>query len=133
MSGAEFDPIIQAFVAAIGLAITTLVGIFVPKALAAFQERTGIQLSAQQQATVMAAAQTAAGILQTKLDQGALKIEHIDVGNSAVLEQARAALARVPVAAAAMNKTLPSMAETIVGLVDTTPRPALPPVGRFSS
>jgi hypothetical protein len=123
MTAAELAPIIQAIIAAIALAMTTLVGIYVPKAIAAFTTRTGIQLTDQQRATVMGAATTAAGIIRTQLDQGVLKLEHITVDNPAVLAQAQAAIARVPDAAAALSKSVPSMAETIVGLVDTSPKP----------
>jgi hypothetical protein len=125
MNAALFAPIIQAVLAGIALLITTLIGIYVPRAIAAVEARTGIQVSAQMQATVMQAATTAAGILQTKLDQGVLKITHITVTDPTVEAEAVAALARVPVAAAAMNKSLPSMIATIVGLVDTAPKPAV--------
>jgi hypothetical protein len=125
MNAALFAPIIQAVLTGIALLITTLIGIYVPRAIAAVEARTGIQVSAQMQATVMQAATTAAGILQTKLDQGVLKITHINVTDPTVAAEAVAALARVPDAAAAMNKSLPSMIETIVGLVDTAPKPTV--------
>lgn len=126
MTAADLDPIIQSIIAGIALLMTGLIGIYVPKAIAAFERRTGVQVTAQQQATVMGAATTAAGILQTQLDQGLIKLEHIAVDNPDVLAQAAAAVARVPVAAAALDKSVPSMAATIVGLVDTSPTKASP-------
>jgi hypothetical protein len=124
MTAADFAPIIQAIIAGIGVAITALIGIYVPRAITALDKWIGLQLTAQQQAAVMQAATTAAGILQTKLDQGVVRIAHIDVNDPAVVNEAQAALARVPQAAAALDKTVPSMAATIVGLVDTSPKPA---------
>ncbi len=124
MTAADFDPIIQSVIAGIGLAIAGLIGVYVPKAIAAFERRTGIQLTAQQQATVMGAAATGAGIIQTMLDQGRMKLEHVTVDNPTVRAEAAAAINRVPNAAAALDKSVPSMAATIVGLVDTTPKPA---------
>ncbi len=122
---AYLAPIIQAITAGIALVITGLIGIYVPKAIAAFERRTGVQVTAQQQATILGAATTAAGILQTKLDQGLLQIAHIAVDDPAVVSQATQAIARVPQAAAALDKSVPSMAATIVGLVDTTPKPTI--------
>jgi hypothetical protein len=116
-----FDPIIQAVIAAIALALTTLIGIYVPKGIAAFEKRTGVDLTTQQTAGVMQAAQTGAGILETQLAQGAIKLEHLTPTNPVVVEQAQKAIARVPVYAAAIDKTVPSMAETIVGLVSASP------------
>lgn len=121
-------PIIQALIAGIALVMTTLIGIYVPKAIAAFEARTGIHLTDQQRAQVMGAAVTGAGILRTKLDQGVLQLEHIAVTNPDVLAEAQAAIDRVPVAAGALGKSVPSMAATIVGLLDTTPKLAFSPV-----
>lgn len=116
---------LQSVEAVFAAVILGLISIYVPKLLAAFTARTGVQISAAQVASVQGAAVTGAGILQTKIDQGILSIGHITVGDPAVVEEAAAAIARVPDAAAAINKSPTSMAETIIGLVDTTPRPAL--------
>lgn len=115
--------IIQGVFALVATVATALIGIFVPRAITAFETRTGIQLTDQQIAQVTAAAQTAAGILQTKLDQGRIGMADVTLSNAAVVLEAQAAVARVPHAAAALDKTVSSMAETIVGLVNTTPKP----------
>jgi hypothetical protein len=128
MTAADFAPIIQTIIAGIAAVIAALISIYVPKAIAAFEARTHIQLTDQQRSQVMSAASTAAGILETQLDQGALKLEHVTPTNPAILAQAQAAIARVPDAAAALNKTVPSMAETIVGLMDTKPPVAVLPL-----
>jgi hypothetical protein len=117
-----FAPVLQAVVAA---AFTGLFGLFAPRALAVAEARTGIKLTEQQRQTLLGAAQTAAGILQTKLDQGVLNIGRINTTDPAVLNEASAAIARVPVAAAALQKSVSSMAETIVGMVDTAAKPSV--------
>lgn len=112
--------IIQGVFATIAAIAVALVGILVPRFITAFERRTGIQLTDQQIAQVTAAAQTAAGILQTKLDQGRISLADVTVNNATVVAQAQAAIARVPHATAALDTTVPSMAETIIGLVDTS-------------
>lgn len=124
MTSADFAPIIQAITAGIALLITGLIGIFVPMAIKAFERRTGVQITAQQQATVLGAATTEVGIIKLKLDQGLLRLADIHPDSPIVLDHAEAALERVPKAALAMDKTVPSMAETIVGMVGNAPKGA---------
>jgi hypothetical protein len=102
-------------------------------AVAAFERRTGVQLAAHQlqmtqnaNAVVMQTARTAAGIVQTLINQRRLPIADVDPENQAIKDIAKAAIDRVPENAAIMKKTPESMAQTIVGLVDTAPPP--PPV-----
>lgn len=135
MTAADWTPIINALIALIGLVLTTFISIYVPKALAAFQARTGIQLTEQQQKTVMDSALIAKGVIETKLDQGLMTISDIHAGNPAVIAAAQDAVARVPPPPAAAAKESPgsvvapptanSMAQMIVGLVDTSPKPAV--------
>lgn len=117
MTAADFAPIIQAIIACIAAVLTGLVGIYVPKAIAAFESRTGVQLTDQQRSTIMDAAHTEVGIIKLKVDQNVLKLSDIKPDNPVIMAHAQAALSRVPQTAAAMNKTVPSMAETIVGMV----------------
>ena len=114
--------IVESALAIVSMVLTGLIAAYVPRALQAFETKTGVQLTAQQQATVMQAAITAKGILETQLDNGIIHVGQIAVSNPAVIEQANAAIARVPDAAAALSKSSTSMAETIVGLVDTQSR-----------
>lgn len=120
---ADFAPAIQAVAAGIAVVLTTLIGILVPKAITAFETRTGIQLTDQQQSQVMAAAQTAAGLLETKMDQGALKLEDVSPAHPAVMLAAMTALSRLPDEAMAGMAKHPvpqvAMADTIVGLMNT--------------
>jgi hypothetical protein len=131
MNTSLWASIMQTVVAGLGMVVTAMISVLVPRAIAAFETRTGIQLTAQQEAKVLQSAMTAKGILETKLDQRILTIDHIDPSNPAVLSEAAAAIARVPAAAAALGKTTSYMAETIVGMVDTAR--ALPPVSALGT
>jgi len=115
----DLSPIIQPVLGVCGLVITGLAGVYVPKAIEAFQTRTGIILTGQQQATVLAAVQTAKGVIETELDRGAMAVAHVNVGNAKIQDQANAVLAAVPNAAAAMGMTQAGVARMIVGAVDT--------------
>jgi hypothetical protein len=117
----DFTPIVQPILAAIGAVIASLLAIYVPKAIAAFQVRTEIELTDQQRATVLGAVQTAAGMVETKLDQGVMQVAHVNVANEQIRTEARAAMAAVPVATAALNMTVDGVARMIVGAVDTSP------------
>jgi hypothetical protein len=115
----DFSAVVQPILAVIGTVIAGLLTVYVPKALAAFQARTKIQLTDQQRATVLGAVRTAAGVIETTLDQGALRLAHVNVTNATVRDEATAAINAVPVAAAALNMTVDGMARMIVGAVDT--------------
>jgi hypothetical protein len=127
MTSADFAPIINALIAAIALTMTVLVNKYVPLGIAAFQARTGILLTAQQTASVKDAAITAKGIAETMMDQGALRLENIKPTDPAIIKLAQDAIARVPASALAIDKSTSSMAETITGLVDTSPKPPVIP------
>ena len=77
------------------------------------QARTGVQLTDQQRAQVLGAVQTAAGVLETRLDQGMLQVAHIDIANQAVREQAIRAIDAVPNAAAALGMTVEGVSRMI--------------------
>jgi len=119
MSTIDLSPILTPIIQIVGIVVGLLVTAYVPIALAAFQKRTGIQLTDQQRATVLGAVQTAAGTLETKLDQGVVKVAQINVGDSAVAEQAQKAINAVPDAMKALGMTQDSVARIIVGKVDT--------------
>ena len=127
----DLTPIAQPILAIAGTVLTGLAAIYVPKAIAAFQARTGIELTDQQRATVIGAVNTAAGMLETKLDQGVIQVAHVNVGNAAVQAEAQAAINAVPQAMAALQMTPDSVARMIVGATNTkppatTPAPAAP-------
>lgn len=119
---AALQPVLTALLVAIGGVLTVLVRAYVPRIIAVFEQATSIKLTEQQRAAIYAAAETAKGIIQTKLDQGIIQVAHVTTDNAVVMEQARAALTRVPGAAAAQNVTPEQMAAIVVGRVDTTPK-----------
>lgn len=115
----DLSVIVQPILAVIGAVIAGLMGIYIPKALTAFQARTGIILTENQRQTVLGAAQTTAGLIETELDKGVMKVAHVDIQNPAIRAMASEALDAVPKAAAAMNMSVDGMAKIIVGAVDT--------------
>lgn len=117
MTADDLTPITQALVAGVALLMTGLIRIYVPRIIAAFERRTDIQLTDQQKATLVGAATTEVGIIKMKLEQGALTMQDIKPDNPNMLAHATSAIDRVPDTAEKMNKTVPSMSETIVGMV----------------
>jgi hypothetical protein len=117
--GVDLSPVMQPVLAVIGTVIAGLLAIYVPKGLAAFQARTGIELTDQQRTVILGAVQTAAGNLETQLDQGAIKVAHINISNATVRSEALAAINAVPDAMAALNMTTDGVARMIIGKVDT--------------
>jgi hypothetical protein len=117
--GLDLSVILQPILEVVGIVIAAMLSVFVRRLLAAFQTRTGIQLTELQRATVLGAVQTAAGTIETRLDQGVMRVSHVDVGNPIVRSEAAAALNAVPAAAAALNVTVDGVARMIVGAVDT--------------
>ncbi len=111
--------IAQPILAVAGTVIASLLTIYVPRGLALLQKRTNIQLTDQQRATMLGAVQTAAGVIETTLDQGVLRLAHINISNPTVRAEATAAINAVPVAAAALNMTVDGVARMIVGAIDT--------------
>ncbi len=129
MTMADFQPIIQAIIAGLGVAITALIGVLVPRAIAAFEARTHIALTDQQRAAIRGAAVTQAGIVTTQLQQRVLSLSQVRPDSPEMLMAARAALARVPEATAAVGTTPQGMAALIVGAADTTAAVGTTPQG----
>ena len=67
----------QPIIATAGAVITGLLAYYVPKALAAFEARTGIVLSAQQKDTIRGAVKTAAGQIETLIDQEVMSVADV--------------------------------------------------------
>jgi hypothetical protein len=116
----DLSTIMQPIFALLGTVITGVLAIYVPKALAAFQAQIRLQLTDQQRATVLGAVRTAAGMIETTLDQGAMRVAHVDIANPAVRAEAVNAINAVPNAAASLNMNVDSMARMIVGAVDVS-------------
>ena len=104
-------------------AAMVIVSLAIPWAIFEYQKRTGIQITDQQRNAIYNALNTAKGMLQTQLDQGRLRISDITPSSTAVVEAAKAALARVPDSAKAQATSVASAAEIIIGRLDTSPKP----------
>jgi hypothetical protein len=122
----DLSAIVQPILAITGAVISGLLAIYVPRGLATFQARTGIELTDQQRAVVLGAVRTAAGVLETRLDQGVIRVSHVEIANPVVRTEAIAAINAVPNAAAALNLTVEGVARMIVGAVDTAAHGAAP-------
>jgi hypothetical protein len=116
MTASDWDLIIRDG----AMVMTTII---IPFAIWAYQQRTGVQVTDQQRAAVNATVATAAGIIQTQIDQGLLKVADVHADYPAIQQQAVAALKRVPDSAASQGTTLATIADKIVATVDTSPKP----------
>lgn len=125
MASVDLTPIIEPIMALIGATITGLIAVYVPRALNAFEKRTGIQLTENQRKTVQDAVGTAAGVLETDLDKGALRVAHININNPEIQKQAQAVINAVPKDAAALGMTVDGVARMIVGATNTRVPPVL--------
>lgn len=125
MASVDLTPIIEPIIALIGATITGLIAVYVPRALNAFEKRTGIQLTENQRKTVQDAVGTAAGVLETDLDKGALRVAHININNPEIQKQAQAVINAVPKDAAALGMTVDGVARMIVGATNTRVPPML--------
>lgn len=116
---ADWTPVIQA-------AAELVTTIAVPWFLIEYRRRTGINLADQQRASIYHAVDTAAGLVQTELDQGKISVADLKPEHPAVQAEAIAALRSVPDAAEAQNATVEFMARKIVAQVDTSPKVLTP-------
>ena len=115
----DFTPLVQPIAECFDLVIGAALTFLAHKAIAAFQRRTGIILTAQQVTTVQDFVKTSAGVIESKLDQGALQIEHVNISNPTIRAEAQSILIAAPIASAALGMTPDRVAKMIVGAVDT--------------
>jgi hypothetical protein len=106
--------------------------IYVPMAIDAFNRRTGIHQTEEQRANLIALVNTAAGQIETKLDQGVMSVAHVHVDNPTVLAAAQNLVALAPVVTANLGVTADGVAAMIVGAVDTSKHGAAPAVMSFT-
>ncbi len=123
MTVADWQPFFQALIGLCAAVITGLGAIYIPRAIAAYEAATGVQVTAQDRAAVYAAADTAANLLRAQVDRGLLDLAHATSPDSpAVIEHAKAAIERVADSAATQNTTPQAMQEIIAGRVAGTPQ-----------
>lgn len=113
----DLTPILSILVAAAFAVFSYLISRYGQKFIDAFDRRTNIQLTQQQKDSILSAATTEVGIIRTKLDQGILSMNDVHTNGPEILDHASTAINRVPDAAEKLNKTVPSMAQTIVGMI----------------
>jgi len=118
----DLQSILQPILEVIGLTIAGIITAYLPKAIAAFEARTGVQLSAQQKDTIRGAVQTAAGEIETQIDQKVLSVANVKISDPAIQAKAQAAISAVPGAMSALGMTPASVAKMIVGATDTRSR-----------
>lgn len=131
----DFQVIVQPILEVIGLAIAAFITTYVPRVIAAFEARTGIQFTEQQRAIMLGSVQTSAGELQTLIDQKALDIAHVNVSNPVILAKARGAIDAVSNASKALGMTEAGVARMLVGRLDTSAAnnvPAVAPIQGFA-
>lgn len=120
--GGWVDTIAQSVLALVGLILTALVGIVVPKAVSAFERYVGMKFDDKQLEAIYNSANTAKGILETKIDQGVLKLADLSENHPIVRDETRVAISRVPDAVAHHKVTDDQMAKIIVSRVETGPK-----------
>lgn len=132
----DWTSIINAELALLAPVVSSAALIFGPRMIRAFERRTGVQLTDQERAAVLGAAQTQAGIIETELRQGVIRLDQVSPSDPAIMAHAQAAIARVPDSAANQGAggtalSADAMAAIIVGKVNTgpAPNPSLAPVG----
>jgi hypothetical protein len=118
----NFAPILQPIFQAIGIAIgIILTGLF-GWLLKILQDRTGIQFTVQQQATMLQGVLAAKGTVETRMDQKIMSVSEVHINNPEIRDLAKEVIANAPTAAAALGVTPDSVARSIVGMVDTSSR-----------
>lgn len=116
--------------AVLGLAsavIATLCAIYGPKLVAAFEKWTNTKFTEEQRQIILSAAQTAAGNIETAIDQKRMSIGDVHPSHKIVTKNVDLISARPPVANAmvALNMTTDYLAHIVVGKVNTGTRTAV--------
>src|SRR3954469_23484863 len=127
MTAQDWGPIVQAIIAAIGMALTTLAGIYIPKVLAAVERQTHIALTDQERAAIQSAIVTAAGLVQNKIDTGVMRARDVTPSNPIIVAETDRALATVPNAVASQGTSLETASAMVAARVDLVPKPVVPP------
>lgn len=106
------------------LALLGFIGILgknLPAILEMFSAWLKLQIDQHQQGRVEAAARTAAGIIQTKIDQGDMTIQDVRTENKGLQQVVSDALVPVKESAAAQKATVESVSRMVIGMTDTAP------------
>src|ERR1035437_4184994 len=123
----DFSVVLQPLLQLAGIVLTGLIALYLPRAIAAFEARTGIQFTEQQKATILSGAQAAKGTVETRIDQKIMSVSEVHIDNPEIRYLAHEVIDNAPAAAAAIGATPDSVARSIVGMVDTGSRTPAPP------
>lgn len=115
----DISTILQPVLETLALIIAGFITTYVPKAIDAVERRTGVQFTEHQRQTILDAVKTAAGLIETKLDQKTMVLAQVHIDDPAVRAEACTVIATVPDAAAALGVTEASVARMIVGAANT--------------
>lgn len=101
------------------LAFLGIVAKNLPAAMRALDAWIQLRLTTHQQGRVDAAAQTAAGVIETQIDRGAMTVADVSKDNSKVRQIVSDAMEPVKESALAQGATVDSMVPVVIGRVDT--------------
>ena len=122
----DLTAVVQPLLAVAGLVIAGYIAKYLGRLLEVANAHFHLNLTDQQIAAFTAAVQTAAGVVETMIDQKAMSVAHVTVTNDGIRAQAQAIVDAAPEAAAMLNLTEAGVAKMIVGAVDTGSRTPAP-------
>lgn len=122
MSSVDWQSLLNTLLVALGAVLVGMIKVYVPRVIDIVEQWVKIKLTDQEREAIVGAAVTGAGILQTKIDQGLLKVKDVHPDNPIVQDAAKAAVDRVPDSAASQGTSVDVMANILVGKVDTSPK-----------
>lgn len=120
----DLVPLVQPILEVTGLVIAGMIVRYVPKILLLVEQYLHLKFTDQQNAVFLQEVQTAAGVVETKLDQGVLNISHVDINNPEMRAAASEIIKSIPGIVDKLGYTAKEVATAIVGAVDTAPRAA---------
>jgi len=101
------------------LAFLGIVAKNLPAAMRALDAWIQLRLTTHQQGRVYAAAQTAAGVIETQIDRGAMTVADVSKDNTKVRQIVAEALEPVKESAMAQGATVDNITPVVIGRIDT--------------
>ncbi|WP_428485926.1 hypothetical protein [Rhodopila sp.] len=111
----DLNPILQFVIGVAAAAIVPVAALLAGRALRLAQARLHLALSARDQAAVMAAVSTGAGLMRARLATGAISLPDVHLGSAAVDQAASVAMNLITTSASASGLTQEDIAQRIVG------------------
>ncbi len=126
----DFSSVLQPVLQVVGMVLIGFLLKYLAQLLQTANAHFNLKLTDQQLSAVTDAVNTAAGVIETMIDQKAMSVAHVTVTNEHVRTQAQNIIDAAPSIAAMLGLTVSSVSQMIVGAVDTgsrTPPPAPAP------